>query len=277
MMGADEILRLRLCNQHLASQRLSDPARLVAELGAVQAQDYPAAKWALGQRLRNATDEQVEAAFDQGHILRTHVLRPTWHFVAPADIRWLLALTAPRVKATVSTNSHTLGLTESDFARCEAVIAHTLEGGNCLTRAELGAALQQAGIAVRDGPSLGHLIFRAELDALVCSGPRRGSHPTYVLLDERVPRVPSLEGDDALAELIWRYFSSHGPALVQDCGWWSGLALADVRRGLEQNNWRLDHETIDGRTYWFRRASPPPMPAAAYLLPNFDEYTVAYR
>jgi hypothetical protein len=256
---------------------MTDPAQLVAELGAVQAQDYPAAKWALGLRLRGVTDQALEDACARGQILRTHVLRPTWHFVGPADIRWLQALTAPRVKAAVASYTRRLGLEEADFARCEAVLARALEGGNSLTRTEVGEALQQAGVAVRDGPTLGHIIFRAELDALVCSGPHRASHPTYVLLEERVPPTRSLDRDAALAELTWRYFSSHGPALLNDSGWWSGLSAAEVRRGLELNSWRLDHESIDGRTYWFRPASPPPMPAAVHLLPNYDEYTVAYR
>jgi hypothetical protein len=273
----EQILPLRLANHHLAAHLLSDPAQLVSELGAVQAQDYPAAKWAVALRLRDTTHQQVEDAFAAGRILRTHVLRPTWHFVAPADIRWLLALTSPRIKMGMASYTRDLGLDTAFLARCAAVIARALEGGNSLTRAELGAALRQAGIVVRDGPTLGHIVAHAELDALVCSGPPRGHHHTYALLDERVPAAPSLPADESLAELTWRYFSSHGPALVSDCAWWSGLTVGEVRRGLELNTWRLDRETIDKCAYWFRPGSRPAMPEAVYLLPNYDEYTVAYR
>jgi hypothetical protein len=273
----DEILQLRLANQHLASQQLDDPTELVAQLGAVQAQDYPAAKWALGMRLLDGTDALLEDAFAEGKILRTHVLRPTWHFVAPADIRWILALTAPRIKAAMTPYALGLGLDEALFARCEAVIVRALGGGRSLTRAELGAALRQAGIEIHDGATVGHIVSRGELDALVCSGPRHGLQHTYALLEERVPPAPSLSGQEALAELTWRYFSSHGPALARDCSWWSGLPVGQITRGLELNSWRLERETVDGRTYWFRRLSPPPTGETAYLLPNYDEYTVAYR
>jgi hypothetical protein len=277
MIDGDEILQLRLANQHLANNRLSDPTQLVAQLGAVQAQDYSAAKWALGLRLCQATDQLLEESFAKADFLRTHVLRPTWHFVAPADIRWMLALTAPRIKAATASYSRVLGFDEAIFSHSARVIQRALEGGNSLTRAELRVALEQADIAVPDGGWLGRMILQAELDALVCSGPRRGVQHTYALLDERVPPAPLFQVDEALVELTWRYFSSHGPALVQDCSWWSGLPVGEVRRGVELNGWRLDHEVVGGQTYWFHQTSPRSMPQTTYLLPNFDEYTVAYR
>lgn len=273
----DEILRLRLANQHLSSPRLGDPAQLVAHLGAVQAQDYSAARWALAQRLQHATNGQLEEAIADGRILRTHVLRPTWHFVAPADIRWMLELTGPRIKAGMVTYTRGLGLDDAILARSSKAIAQALQGGKSLTRAELGGSLREAGFAFDDGPTLAQVVGRAELDGLVCSGRPRGTQQTYALIDERVPPTPRLTRDEALAELTWRYFSSHGPAVVNDCGWWSGLSLKDVRRGLELNSSRLNRETVDGHTYWFRPDRTPPMPETAYLLPNYDEYTVAYR
>ncbi len=293
-MLPDEILRLRLSNQHLAAPHLSDPAQLVAQLGAIQAQDYGSAKWALGQRLEGAADDSIERAFAAGAILRTHVLRPTWHFVTPADIRWLLALTAPRVKAFMAYNDRKLGIDDALVTRSNAAIARALEGGKHLTRAELDAALRQAGIAAKDGQTLGHLVMRAELDAIVCSGPRRSKQFTYALLDERVPSALSapaahlLDRDAALAELTWRYVASHGPATVHDLAWWSGLTVTDVTRGLELNGPRLTRETAGGLTYWFTpaatAASAEPTASAAsqvsevvHLLPNYDEYTVAYK
>src|SRR5205823_14451949 len=149
-MQPEEILRRRLAGQALASPRPADVTCLVAQLGAVQAQDYPAAKWALGLRVCGSTDASVEAAFAEGHILRTHVLRPTWHFVAPADIRWLLVLMAPRVHAVNAAMYRRLALDEALFRRSNAVLANALQGGQQRTRAELGAVLQHASIATDD-------------------------------------------------------------------------------------------------------------------------------
>ena len=279
---ATNLLALRLANHHLTTPHLSDPSQLVTHLGAVQSQDYGAAKWALGQRLLNATDASLDRAFDDGAILRTHVLRPTWHFVTPADIRWLLRLTAPRIKASAAGYERRLGIDEALVRRSNAAIARALRGAKHLTRGELDAALRRAGIAAKDGPTLGHIMMRAELDGLICSGPRHGKQFTYALLEERVPPPPAAaphDRDSALAALTTRYFTSHGPATRQDCAWWSGLALADVNRGLSLVGHRLAQESMDGLTYWFAppTSRAPSTHATVHLLPNYDEYTVAYH
>ena len=277
-MKADELLRLRLANQHLDTPRLDDPAQLVAHLGAVQSQDYPAAKWALGVRLRHVSDVQVDQAFAEGAILRTHVLRPTWHFVAPADVRWMLALTAGRVKQAMGTYTRSTGVDDTFMARAAEVMVRALEGGRSLTRVELGTALREGGLDVADAWMLGHVMWRAEVDGVLVSGPVRGRQHTYALLEERVPPAADLTREEALAELTWRYFNSHGPALVADCSWWSGLTISDVKRGLESNRSRLHCEKVDDREYWFTsNAVQPAATPAVHLLPNFDEFTVAYR
>src|SRR5438093_7514730 len=184
-----EILRLRLANQHLARQRSTEPRAVVAHLGAVQSQDYPGALWALGLRVARSTQASLECAFNSGAILRTHVLRPTWHFVTPRDIRWMLVLTAPRIKRGMAGRDRALGLSDELVAKTNTVIARALEGGKQLTRPEIGAALQAAGIAVADGSVLAHLVSRAELDGVVCSGALRGKLHTYALLEERAPRA----------------------------------------------------------------------------------------
>jgi hypothetical protein len=275
-MSLTDLLRQRLANQQLASARFDDPAALVAWLGAVQSQDYHGAKWALGLRLAGASDAALDRAYDAGAFLRTHVLRPTWHFVAPADARWLLALTAPRVKRLLVPYDRQAGLDAEARRRGHAVFAKALQGGRALTRAELDHALQAAGLALT---SLGrtHIVMHAELDGLIISGPRRGKQFTYMLLDERVPPAPALSRDEALAELVKRYFTSHGPAQVQDFVWWSGLTTADTKQGLALAGGRLERATLDEREYWFAPTAPPPLPRGAFLLPNYDEYAVAYR
>lgn len=274
-----DIARLRLHNQRITGDRFQRPEDVVSWMGAVQAQDYPAARWALGLRLRDAKDSAVEQAFTDGTILRTHVMRPTWHFVTPADIHWLLALTGPRVNMLDSSNYRALGLDEALFARSHGALVKALEGGKQLTRPELGAILQQAGIDTRDLRRLGHMMMRAELDGVICSGARRGKQFTYALLEERAPKARTLARDEALAELTRRYFTSHGPALVKDFVWWSGLTATDAKAGIEMVKPQLSHEVIDGQTYWFAESAPlqrDPSPTA-YLPPNFDEYSVSYR
>lgn len=262
----------------------------MAWLGAVQAQDYPAAKWALGLRGDGLTDAAVEQAFTDGSILRTHILRPTWHFVTPADIRWMLALTGPRVQTVMSYYYKYFDLSRKKLTRCQKVLVRELSGGRHRTRAELATALRSAGIEA-EGSHLHHIMVDAELEAVICSGPRRGKQFTYALLDERAPiaKARKLSREEALAELARRYFSSHGPATVQDFAWWSGLTVADGKRALEMLGGDVEQSTIDGQTYWLAHALAPsptresPSPsrarptASAHLLPNYDEFIVAYR
>jgi Winged helix DNA-binding domain len=271
-----DIATQRFRNQGLESPRFKDSSEVVGWFGAVQAQDYAAAKWALGLRSQGLTDADVEQAFADGKILRTHVLRPTWHFVTPEDIRWLLKLTAPRVHAFNAYQYRQLELDAAVFKRSHDVLAKELKGGQQLTRPELATALGQAGI-VAEGTRLSCIMMQAELDGLICSGARRGKQFTYALLEERAPHTKSLEKDEALAELVKRYFSSHGPATLQDFVWWSGLTVAETKVGLENAKSHLNQETIEGRTYWFSPDTDNAISSNVYLLPWFDEFLVAYR
>lgn len=274
-----DIRQQRLTNQHLAGNPFTTASEVVAWLGAVQAQDYAGAKWAIAQRTAGLTDAAVEQAFAAGAILRTHVMRPTWHFVTPEDIRWMLALTAPRVKALNAYYCRKLELDEATFARSNAVLAKALQGGQQLTRSELAAILRQAGIAVDNLLRIGYIMGQAELDAVICSGTLRGKQHTYALLDERAPQAKSLARDEALAELTRRYFTSHGPATLPDFVWWSGLTTSDARTGLELAKPHLVQEVSSGQTYWLPSSSPPVNASSptVHLLPAYDEYTVAYK
>ena len=275
--GERSVIARRLHNQRLTVTGFRDPAPVVAWQGAVQAQEYAVARWALGLRCNGATDADVERAFDEGRILRTHVMRPTWHFVTPADIRWLQALTAPRVKAAMASYNRKLELTPRLFARSHQIVARALEGGRFLTRSELAAALIRRRIKA-SGQRLAHLMMEAELDCIICSGPRRDKQFTYALLDERAPRVKTPTRDESLAELARRYFSSHGPATARDFSWWSGLTMKEARLGVDLCKPVLLQETIDGLTYWSVPGEPPFPPGyATYLLPIYDEFLIAYR
>ena len=285
----DELIAERLRNQHLTQPGRRDPAQVVASLGAMQAQDFPAAKWAVGLRAPGCHNANIEEAFNSGAILRTHVLRPTWHFVVAADIKWLVELSAPRVHAANAYYYKQSGLDAKVVARSCAMIHRVLEGGQYKTRAELAVALKRAKVPA-EGLKLAYIMMSAELDGVICSGPRRGRQFTYALLEERAPQARSLDRPDAIAELAKRYFTSHGPATLRDFVWWSGLNVKDAGLGIEALTPALIKETIDGRDYWTtgpapaRRVRASSLRAAgqakgcsALLLPNYDEYLIAYK
>jgi hypothetical protein len=274
------IANQRLYNQHISANPFMQPVEVLDWLGAVQSQDFASAKWAVGLRLQTATDTSIEQAFNAGQILRTHVLRPTWHFVAPADIRWLLALSASRVHALNALYYRRLELEQHILCRSITAIVQALQGGRQLTREELQAALEQAGIAQATEMRLIYILMYAELEGIICSGARRGKQFTYALLDERAPLQSPLKPDEAAARLALRYFLSRGPASLQDFAKWSGLSMATCRTGLEAVKDQLQHELVDGQTYWcsgsvsFEESQPAP---GAYLLSIFDEYICSYK
>jgi hypothetical protein len=223
-------------------------------------------------------DAAVQQAFQEGRFLRTHVLRPTWHFVAPRDIRWLLQLTAPRVHALNAYYYRQHDMDAATIKRANGRFVRALARGQHLTREELGRALAERSGAVA-GNRLAYFIMRAELDGLICSGAMRGKQHTYALLEERAPPGVAYARDEALAELARRFVSGHGPAQAQDLAWWSGLTVADARRGLEASAAPMERALIDGKTYWFT----PPEPVRrqrrplVHLLPNYDELVIAFK
>jgi hypothetical protein len=273
-----EIAEARLANQLLGSAKKPTPGEVVAWMGAVQAQDFAAAKWALGMRTARATDAGIEEAFNRGAILRTHVMRPTWHFLAPQDIRGLQALTSPRAQAAMASGYRRLELDPKLLSRCHRVLADALRGARHLTRAELSACLEAKRIQAT-GQRLAYILMHAEFEALICSGPRRGRQFTYALVEERVPQAELLSAEEALAGWTLRYFLSHGPAQAKDFAWWSGLTLKEARRGLQMTAGRLQRESVNGNTYWLSpsTAVDPVRRPEALLLSLYDEYTIAYR
>lgn len=247
-------------------------------MGAVQGQEYGPSKWGLGLRLPNLTDADVERDFTDGQLLRTHLLRPTWHFVTAEEIRWLLMLTAPRVNAINQFTYRQQGLTDSDFKRTNTIIAKTLDGGQHLTRDAINEALQKNKIEA-SGVKLVAILMQAELDGIVCSGARQGKKFTYALLEDRVPKINTKTRDEALAELTLRYFTSRGPATVKDFSTWSGLTMSDCKKGLEMTGNRLAHENVGGEMHHFHEqtVSKAIESDRLYLLPIYDEMVMGYK
>ncbi len=277
-MNQSEISNIRLHNQQIAATNLKTPKELAGWMGAMQAQDFNQAKWAIGVRLPHLTEAQIELAFNNGEIIRTHLMRPTWHFVSADDIYWMLELTSPQTKAATKARHRDLELTESILKKSREILIKTLEGNQSFTLEELKSYFKLGGVNT-DEQRLYHILMEAEIDSVICSGAMQGKKQTYALLEERVPAKRTLNKDESLALLAKKYFTSHGPATLPDFLWWSGLPVADARSALEMNKPTLISETIDFETYWF--AEPVSKPASptnsVYLLPAFDEYLISYK
>jgi hypothetical protein len=272
-MNIKDIPNFRLASQQIAGTMFTSAKQIVAWMGAMQAQDYAAVKWAVGVRLPKSTEKNIDAAIDSGDILRTHVLRPTWHLVSADDIRWMLELTAPQIQAGMRSRHKELGLTASVLSKSRKILEKALRDGNHSTREELIPLLNKAGIAT-DENRASHLFAAAELDGLICSGKSKGGKQTFGLLDERVPQTGPIGRDDALASLAKRYFSSHGPATLDDFDWWSGLSMNDVKCALEMAKSDLMSAMVESKTYWFTEANKTK--GSAFLLPAFDEFIISY-
>jgi hypothetical protein len=274
------IIDQRLANQHIqAVKPFSQPGELVTWFGAVQAQDYPASKWAIGLRLPGCSAADIEEAITRRSIVRTWALRGTLHIIAARDIRWILALVRPSVVPRHAPYDRRLGLDEKTFEHSRALLEKTLQGGKQLTRKELATLFEQNQISTQ-GLRMAFLLYRAALDGIICFGPLRGKQPTFTLLEEWMPPSPTKDREEALAELCRRFFSSHGPATVKDFAWWSGLAAADVKTAFGAVRGQLFSEQDGEQTFWWSQDLRQPIenePAPdVQLVPDFDEYLVGY-
>jgi hypothetical protein len=273
----DEIAAERLRRHSLARPRAGRAHDVVRWFGAMQAQEFLPATWGVALRMAGTvTRADVERAIDEGHVLRTHVMRPTWHFVAREDIGWLLKLTAPHVHRRMAPYDRQLGLDANVKTRAAGIVERALAGGTFLTRVELADHLRRAGLHV-DGMRMAHLAMFAELEGIICSGPRRGTVSTYALLAERAPARDAFSGDEPLGELARRFLRSHAPATAKDLAWWAGVPMAEARRGIEIVKARP--REVDGVVYWTlpERERSARVDRPAHLLPIYDEYLVAYR
>ena len=276
-MNSIEIGRHRLTNQQIIGNEFKEPVEVVAWLGAVQAQEYALSKWSIGFRLADATDQMIEAAFNRGEILRTHLLRPTWHFVTQEDIRWMLTLTAPRVNGINAFMYRKMELDQPLFTRANNEIIKALRNGKQLTRSQLQTVLERKKI-IASGVRLSCIMMQAELDGIICSGPRLANQFTYALLEEWVPPVKKLTAEEALAKLTSRYFNSRGPATLKDYVTWSGLTVAQARHGLELVNGDFIMEKSGEDTHYFPAGLLTVKPVKkAFLLPPYDEYIMGYK
>lgn len=272
------ITPLRMACQQLAAPSFDTPGDLVNWMGAIQAQDQAMARWAVGIRLKSATEETVRAALDRGDILRTHILRPTWHLVSAEDIRWMLKLTGHRIRSANVSFGKQHGVHESLYGRSMPLIEKILQGNNHLTKEEIGRELSKAGIE-NDLHCMSRLMTYAETEGIVCSGAPKGGKHTYALLEERVPPAKERHKDEALALLAEKYFRSHSPASEEDFRWWSGLPATETRQAIDSIRPSLLTDTSGSRTLYIHASAPQFTEGEdiLHLLPSFDEYLISYK
>ncbi len=279
-MNTSELLNIRLYNQLLSSHHLKEPYEIVSWMGAMQSQSLDLAKWAIGARLEAKTVKvkDVENALNSGKIVRTHILRPTWHFVTAEDLHWMFDLSNPRLKPIYQSYCKILGADESAISRALPLVEKALSGGKHLTKQEIGDFLLTKKITT-DASLLNLIMTHAEMEGILCNGKLQSNKQTFTLLSEWVPRKETLQKEDALERLARKYFTSHGPATIHDFAWWSGLTLTDCKKGVDLIKNDFICETANERDFWMKNdiKTPPAGDTSALLLPPFDEYVVSYK
>lgn len=276
-MTLSSIAHQRLQQQHIAQPDFEKPEDVVSWMGAMQAQDYLGALWAVGLRMKNTREADIEEALANRTIIRTWPMRGTLHFVAPADARWMLKTFTPRVIARSAGIYRQVGLDKKIFTKSAKLLTAALEGGKQLTRKEVYEVLERGKVSATSMRGL-HILGHLAQEGLICFGARNGKQPTFTLLEEWIPPVKEQAADVAMAEFTLRYFTSHGPATVPDFAWWTGLSATEAKAAHELVKSSLVSETVQGITYWMTgdSAATQTKSPGVYLLPGFDEYLVGY-
>jgi hypothetical protein len=246
-------------------------------MGAMQAQDYAGALWAIGLRTSHLTQQDIEQAIINKEIVRTWPMRGTLHFVAAKDARWMVSLLAQRATTAAATRRRQLNITEADITKSRQILERELSDGKEKTRIGLLDTLERTGVSTAGQRGI-HLLRYFSEQALLCFGPHAGKQPTFVLLESWLPPAKELSHDEALAELAIRYFKSHGPATLKDFTGWAKLTLGDARHGIALAGNILQEEAIEGTSYWFDAAlDRSPVTHNDYFLPGFDEFMLGYK
>ncbi len=276
-MTLTSIAQQRLQQQHIAQADFEKPEDVVSWMGAIQAQDYLGALWAIGLRMKDATETDIENALANRKIIRTWPMRGTLHFVAPADARWMLKTFTPRIIAKAAGIYRQAGLDKKIFTKSAKLLVAALEGGKQLTRKDIYEVLERGKITATNTRGL-HILGHLAQEGLICFGPREGKQPTFTLLEEWIPPVKVQDDDEAMAAFTLRYFTSHGPATIQDFAWWTGLTATEAKAAHELVKSSLQSETIQGITYWIssKGVEAKSKSTGVYLLPGFDEYLMGY-
>jgi hypothetical protein len=270
-----DILRMRLCAQHISKAGGLSPHEVVSQLGAVQAQDFAGSKWSMGLRT-GLTEPDIDAAIESRTIIRTWPMRGTLHFVAAPDARWMLSLLTPRIISGMAGRNRQLELDEKVFSKSRSVLETAMEDGRQLTRNEVYAILQNNGIHTSDQRGI-HIINYLAQTQVLCHGAHQQKQATYVLMASWLPDYSHFSEEEALAKITLRYFTGHGPATLADFIWWTGLKISDSKKGIASVAAQLSSTEVDGQTYWFEPGlADVTLVKTVHLLPGFDEYMLGY-
>lgn len=279
-MDTQDVIHYRLHNQQLTQTKFKTPGEVVKHLGAVQAQDFPGSLWSIGLRMKNIkNDNEIEKAITDKTIVRTWPMRGTLHFVSPENIRWMLKYLAPRVITKLTSYYKKEGLTQEVFSKSRKLVVKALEKEKYLTRDELYQILEKENIATKSPKGL-FILGEIAHEGLICFGPRKGKQQTFVLVDEWLPKFKDISKEEALAKLALMYFQSHGPATLDDLAWWAGLNKTEAKLAAELIKTKLVEETINSKTYYMPEIKSHKLKGirpCVYLLPPYDEYTIAYK
>lgn len=277
-MKQKNIPLIRLTNQLILSHNINNVKKVVAWMGAMQAQDFKMAKWAIGLRLQKVNEHTVEDAINKGEIIRTHLLRPTWHFVSSEDIFWMLKLTAPQIKSSLKSRHRQLNIDESEIRKCNRILENELRDEKHLTRDQLISRLKQSKIEIKNNRA-SHIFLLAELEGLICSGSSKNGKQTYALLEERVKNKIIISKEEALSKLALKYFTSHSPATLQDFIWWSGLPAKDAKSALDMVQSNFISEEINGNKYLINKlySLSSNNRNSIHMLPAYDEFIISYK
>jgi len=273
-MDISEIVAIRLANHQLSVTNFKSPHEVVSWMGAMQAQDFSMCKWAVGIRMPGITDAKVEEEFNKSEFVRIHILRPTWHIVSKNDVHWMRELSTPRLKSLLKSHDRSMGFNDDSILKANHIIAKALKNDH-LTKQEIGEVFVRCRMPLND-KQLNQALLHAELDGIICNGYARSK---YCLLDEKNPKKIKLNKEEAIHRLASRYFSSHGPATVQDFSWWSGMSITEARKAMNYIRHEFIFETINSQTYVFKYPSINYKlnTDIVHFLPNYDEYFIGYR
>ena len=277
-MTHQEISHYRLVSQKLYKTSQASPQEIVHHLGAMQAQDYAMAKWAIGSRCE-ASEKEIEEAIDAAKIIRTHILRPTWHFVSADDIYWMLDISGPQVQKMTISAAKKYGFDVKKLDQTNSKIEKLLSGNNHLTRDEIMTELGIRKSSSQDFLSAA-IMMHAELEGLVCNGKMKGKQITYALLEDRVEKPKDkLTKEEGLAKLANRYFESHGPATLLDFSWWSGFSPTICKQAINAIELQMSSVDIDNQRYWFKKnlLNEDDFRESVHFLPAFDEILISYK
>ena len=273
-------IAIRLLNQQLVAPQFNDPAEVVAHLGAMQAQEYRLMRWAVAMRTKKPSAKAFKKAFDDGRIIRLHLMRGTWQMVSAEDYWPMLELCATKAASVIKgwMSSNKISIPDEELKRIREILAQTASDKRSVTKEDFVQALAEKDICM-DDHRLSYHIRMAELSGTLCSGDLLPMKASYALTASKIKPKVKIDRDEALMRFTWKYFQSRQPATLEDFVWWSGLNISDCRKGIELLGNTLHIERWKGRDFYFTDDCRTRgfRKDKFLLIPPYDEYLIGYK